>query len=275
MSWLKKWLSDLVDDDLLTLAAAIAYSSTLALAPLVVLAIAILGSLHPASQASFVASLGDLVGPDGRRLLEQIVADASTKPDWRHLAGWLAGLLLLVSASAVLAQLQSAINRIWDLTAKADAGLWAFLRRRLFSAGLLLALVFLTILAQLVQTAMSVMPMPEFGAPALSWIFSSLVYLGLFAALYRWLPDRRLPWTTVLRAGLITSILFQLGRWAIVAYLAYAKPGAAFGAAGGLVVWLLWSFYSAVIFLSAAEAVYAFAHTRQWAWFSADVNASK
>ena len=259
-AWLKRRIIDpvsayvakFVDDDVMTHAAAIAYSSTLAIAPLLILALAIVGSLHPGSQDAIVSSFSALVGGGGKDLVEQINNEAAAKPDWRQFAGWLSAAILVLSASAVFAQLQNAMNRIWQLENNLGSGLRHFLRRRLFSAGLLLALLFLTIIAQFVQTYVQLVPLPRSGAIISSWLLTTLVYVGLFSALYRWLPDSRVPWWTVLRGGFVTAILFQIGRWLIVVYLAKTEPGAAFGPASALVVWLLWSFYAALVFLASA-----------------------
>jgi len=262
------FLDDFVEDDVLTLAAAVAYSATLAIAPLLVLMLAILGSLGPELQDSFADAFAGLVGASGRELLEEVMRDAARKPDWRELGGWISAGLLVVAASAVFAQLQGAVNRIWELEAPSGGGVWRVLRRRLFSVGVLLALLFLTLLAQVTQFALQQVSLPEPGATVWSWLLATAVYTVLFGALYRWLPDGRLPWPTVMRAGLITALLFQLGHALVVTYLTRADPGAAFGAGSALVIWLLWSFYSALIFLASAELVSALAQFRAWQWFA-------
>ena len=131
---------------------------------------------------------------------------------------------------------------------------------------MLLALLFLTIVAQIIQTYVQLIPLPSEGAVFSSWILTTFFYFSLFAALYRWLPDCRLPWWTILRVSVMTAILFQLGRWLIVIYLAETNPGAAFGPASALVVWLLWSFYSALVFLASAELVFLAARAYSWDW---------
>jgi len=240
------FLDDFVEDDVLTLAAAVAYSATLAIAPLLVLMLAILGSLGPELQDSFADAFAGLVGASGRELLEEVMRDAARKPDWRELGGWISA----------------------ELEAPSGGGVWRVLRRRLFSVGLLLALLFLTLLAQVTQFALQQVSLPEPGATVWSWLLATAVYTVLFGALYRWLPDGRLPWPTVMRAGLITALLFQFGHALVVTYLTRADPGAAFGAGSALVIWLLWSFYSALIFLASAELVSALAQFRAWQWFA-------
>ncbi|UXI67061.1 YihY/virulence factor BrkB family protein [Tahibacter amnicola] len=268
LSAIKQFFSDIIDDDVLTQAGAIAYSATLSLAPLVLLILAILGALHRDSQQAFIAAFSGLVGSDSEKLLRAIVEGANRQPDWRHIAGWSSAILLVIGASAVFGQLQQALNRVWEIEAKSGQGVWGFLRRRLLSAGILLALVFLTVVSMGFEVLLGLIRLPETWAPVISWLVGSVMYIALFAALYRWLPDRRVPWITAVRGAVLTAVLFQLGRLAVVAYLTKAQPGAAFGPASALVVWLVWAFYSALVFLVAAEAVYAVAHARRWRWIT-------
>lgn len=261
----RRFFADFLADDLLTHAAALAFYTTLALSPLLLLALTIAGSLYMPAQDRLVAELAGLVGPQLEPVLRQLIDGASARPDLRHFAGWGSAAFLLLGASAVLAQLQAALNRIWDCPARAWTGVAGFLLRRLLSAGVLLALLFLTILSMGVQAALSSLPGPDEGW--LLWLgtgFGWLVYAAVFSALYHWLPDCRVPWRTAIRGGLLTAALFMLGRVAIGAYLARTDAAGAFGAAGGLLLWLLWAYYSTLIFLVSAELLYALSCVRGW-----------
>lgn len=263
----RKFFSDLIEDDVLAHAAALSFYTTLALSPLLVLALTVAGSLYPSAQEQLINELVRLVGPQVEPVLRQLIDSASTRPDLRQWAGWWSVGLLVVAASAVLAQVQSSFNRIWGCADTTLSGVRGFLRRRLLSAGLLLVLLFLTIVSLGVQAALNTLPSATEGWwLALGSVLGWAVYAVLFAALYHWLPDCRVPWATALKGGVLTAFLFVLGRFAIGAYLAQTDEAGAFGAAGGLLLWLLWAYYNAVIFLASAELLYALSAVRGWKW---------
>jgi membrane protein len=99
------------------------------------------------------------------------------------------------------------------------------------------------------------------------WVVGVGVYTALFAAMYRFLPDKRVAWSTAFRGGVITAVLFMLGRAAIGVYMAYSDVAGAFGAFGSMIIWLLWVYYIGIVFLAAAVLVYVLAHARDWPWF--------
>lgn len=264
----KLFFRDLGNDDVLALAAAISYYTTLCLSPLLVLALALISLLYPDAQQRFVAEVGALVGAQGEQLIRSIVASATERPDLGRLAGWVGAGVLLFGASAVFAQLQLALNRIWGMKRPEHRGAVWWLRRRLLSAGVLLAVLFLTIVSLVAQAALNFVTVPPAFA-ALGWAATFLLYAALFATLYHWLPDGRVPWGTAFRGGLMTTALFMVGRALIGLYLEHSDRAGAFGPAGAAVAWLLWAFYSALIFLLSAELLYALARQRGWRWAEA------
>lgn len=258
------------DHDLIALAAAIAYYTTLCLAPLLLLALVLIGALYPSAQERFIANVGALVGGEGAAVVRAIVSSSRERPDLRHLAGWIGVGVLLFGASAVFAQMKLALNRIWSLKNPSYTGPLGWLRRRVMSAGVLLAVLFLTMVSFLLQALINMVELPAAGLlAAVGWIVTFALYAVLFTTLYRWLPDGRVPWSTALRGGLITTALFLAGRGVIGIYLKESDTAGAFGPAGAVVVWLLWAFYTALIFLFAAELLYALAKVRGWRWAEA------
>jgi membrane protein len=237
------------------------------LSPLILLALTIAGSLYLPAQDRLIAEVVALVGPQVEPVLRHVIDSAHDRPDLRSWTGWLSGALLLIGASAVLAQLQGALNQIWACENRSWNGILGFIRRRVLSAGVLLALLFITILSMGVQAAIS---STSFGNEGWLWWLSSavsgLIYAALFTALYHWLPDCKVPWSTAWRGGLLTALLFMLGRVAMATYLANTDAAGAFGAAGGLMLWLLWAYYSALIFLLSAQLLYALSTVRGWQW---------
>jgi membrane protein len=261
----KTFFQGVADHDLLALAAAIAYYTTLCLAPLLLLSLAVIGALYPSAQERFLADVGALVGADGEQVIRNIVESSRERPDLRQIAGWVGAGVLLFGASAVFAQLQLALNRIWALKSPVYKGPTGWLRRRVLSAGVLLSALFLTMVSFVAQAAFNLLDL-EFAVAAAGWAVSFLLYSVLFTTLYRWLPDGRVPWSTAFRGGVITTVLFVIGRALIGMYLEKSDTAGVFGPAGAVVVWLLWAFYSALIFLVSAELLYALAKFRRWRW---------
>jgi len=263
----KRFFNDVSDHGVPVLSAALAYYTTLSLSPLVLLSVVFIGALYPSAQDRFVAEIGGLVGHDGQKVIQTIIQNASDKPDLRSAAGWIGAILLLVSASAVFGQLQTALNTVWGMTSKKISGWKGFLRRRLFSAGVLLAVLFLTLVSFVAQALLNLIYSSDAVAlKAVWWTFSVLLYACLFATLYRWLPDGRVPWTTAFRGGLITTALFIVGRALIGLYLSKSNTAGAYGPAGALIVVLLWVYYSAMVFLLSAQLLHSVALHQHWRW---------
>jgi membrane protein len=261
-------MADLNEDDVPALAASIAYYTTLSLSPVMLLGLTVIGTMVPSAQEKFIAEAAGLVGAQGEGVIRSIVESARDQPDLRHAAGWVGIGVLLFGATAVFGQLQFSLNRIWDLENRALKGLAGFIRRRVLSIGLLASVLFLTIVSFLMQAAFNAVPWFQQGPLAIVWFaVSFLLYSALFSALYRWLPDRRIPWLTAIRGGLLTAVLFQVGRYLIGIYLGHSTAAGAFGPAGALVVWLIWAYYSALIFLVSAEILFELAHHRGWEWW--------
>ena len=265
MSFWKMFFKAVADDDLFALAAAIAYYTTLCLSPLLLLSLAVIGTLYPSAQERFLTEVGALVGAQGEEVVRTIVASASERPDLGRLAGWVGAAVLLFGASAVFAQLQFALNRIWGMKSPVYHGPLGWIRRRLLSAGVLLAVVFLTVVSFVMQAALNFIALPPAFA-AVGWLVTFVLYALLFATLYHWLPDGRVPWGTAFRGGLMTTALFMVGRALIGLYIERSDTAGPFGPAGAAIVWLLWAFYSSLIFLFSAELLYALARHRHWRW---------
>lgn len=263
----RRFLTNFVNDDVFGLSAAVAFYTTLAVSPLLLLALTVVGSLYPGTQERIIVQLVELAGTELEPLLRQIISSADERPDLRRFAGWVSIGVLLATASVLFAQLQYALNRIFRAQNAKMTGILGFLRRRLLSVGVLLTLLFVSIMSLALQAALSAV---SEGAEGI-WVvaasaFDLVVYTVLFSALYRWLPDRHVPWASALRGGLLTAALFTIGRAAIGAYLAHSDAAGAFGPAGSVVLLLLWAYYSAIVFLGSAEIVYAIAQARGWRW---------
>jgi len=242
-----------VELDILTHAASLAFYALLSLAPLLVLLLWLTASLYGSAQDAIVDQVGELAGREAASVADTVIANADQRPGIGSLAGLWSTLLLFVGATAVFARLQDALNLIFRTDAARIPGIRAWIRKRVLSFGVVLALGFLLLVATTVSTLLQVILA---GMPSLLPVFGSLASLALyalsFALLYHFLPDRRVRWRQALFGGLITAGLFVLGRWAIGIYLASAAPGSAYGSMGAMVLLLVWMYYAAVVFFGGA-----------------------
>jgi membrane protein len=260
------------NDNCLRLAASLAYYTALSLAPLVLLIVGVIGLVLDRQQvgSQLSAQLEGLIGPAGRELVTSILA--ATSPQGGTIATIIGLVTLLIGATAVFGELQATLNLIWEVrpapTHGVWAGIWAVLRERLFSLALVLALAFLLLVSLVISAvlagAAALLQGPEQALMSrlLELAVSLLVLTFVFALLYMYVPDAEIGWRDVWLGGLITAVLFTLGKTAIGFYLGQASVGSAYGAAGSLVVLLVWVYYSALIMFFGAEFTHAWA-TRQ------------
>jgi membrane protein len=239
--------------DLMTQAASLSFYTLLSLAPLLVLLLWLTASLYPPAQQSLVAQIGELAGPNAAAVAETVIRNADARPDTGSLAGWWSLALLFVGSTVVFAQLQGALNLIFRTAGEQLGGIRAWMRKRVFSLGVVLALGFLLIVSMIATTALQVVfaRLPSL-LPAIGNTTTLLLYALAFAFLYHYLPDRRVAWRQAFLGGAITAVLFALGRYLIGLYLAQAAPGSAYGSMGALVLLLLWMYYAAVVFFAGA-----------------------
>jgi len=246
-------LKRFVEADLMTQAASLSFYTLLSLAPLLILLLWLTASLYPPAQASLVAQIGELAGANAAAVAETVIRNADAQPDIGSLAGLWSIALLFVGATVVFAQLQGSLNLIFRTGGQGLGGLRAWLRKRVFSLGVVLALGFLLIVSMIATTALQVVfaRLPSL-LPAVGYATTLLLYALAFAFLYHYLPDRRVAWRQAFLGGAITALLFALGRYLIGLYLAEAAPGSAYGSMGALVLLLLWIYYAAVVFFAGA-----------------------
>ncbi len=240
-----------VETDLLTHAASLSFYTLISLAPLLVLLLWITASLYPSAQAELLEQIGQLAGRDARAVAETVLRNATERPDIGSLAGLWSTLLLFVGATAVFARLQATLNLVFHAEAR-SLGVLAWLRKRVFSFGVVFALGFLLLASAALTTTLEILLAGSPTLPVLGNVAALATNALAFALMYHYLPDRRVRWRQALLGGLITAALFVLGRWAIGLYLARAAPGSAYGSMGTLVILLLWMYYAAMVFFVGA-----------------------
>jgi len=254
---LRYWISDSAS----TTGAALAFFCAFSLAPLLIILVTISGWFigAAAAYADLRGQLTSLFGASTARIL--LEAAQNSQKGTGVAATVVSVASLLIGATSVLAALQSALEHIWRSGVLLSSGVLGWLRTRFLSLGFILALGFLLLVSLTVSAGLANLRSRIFqehaglvGAlGALDFAFSVGLVSLLFALMYRYLPARRLPWRVVLVGGLLTSLLFDAGRWAIGLYLAHSTEPTAFGAAASFAALLLWLYYTAQIFLFGAE----------------------
>lgn len=243
-------------------AAALSYYTIFSLAPLLIVAIAVAGAVfgEEAARGRIVEQIGGLIGKDGASAIQTMIENAD-KPKEGMVAGALGVLALLFGASGVFGQLQSSLNAIWEVEPKPGKGVWGFLRSRFLSLSMVLVIAFLLLVSLVLSAALSALggwlgamvPGQDVLLRAFDLVLSVGMATVLFAALFKYLPDAEIRWRDVWTGAFATAVLFTLGRFLIGLYLGRSAIGSAYGAAGSLVIVLLWIYYSTQILFFGAE----------------------
>jgi membrane protein len=253
--------------------AAIAYYSMFSIAPLLFIVITVAGLIHgpDAVRGVVFAQVADLMGESGAEAVREMLANVS-RPETGSMAAIVSTALLVFGATTVFGQLQTALDDIWQVPERARAphenALWTFIKGRLLSFGLVLALAFLIVVSLVLGAALSALGKwwgPMFGewgvvAQALNQAVSFGMLVLVFAAIYKFMPRARIEWRDVWVGAVVTAALFTIGKFLIGLYLGKSDVGSSFGAFGSLVVVMVWVYYSAQIFLLGAEFTWAYAH---------------
>jgi membrane protein len=248
-------------DNASNIGAALAFFCAFSLAPLLIIVLTVTGWILGADAAysQIGTQLDALFGASTAKILLQAVK--SSQQAHGLLATVTSIVTLLIGATTVLAALQQALEQIWKSAALALSGVTGWIRTRFISLGFILALGFLLLVSLTISTGLSgVRARIAQSYPAILGAVAGLdlaVSIGLvatlFAVIYRYMPARRLPWRVVLIGGVLTAVLFDIGRWGIGLYLAHSTEPSAFGAASSFAALLLWLYYTALIFLFGAE----------------------
>ena len=261
-----------IDDFAPSMGAAISYYTVFSLAPLLVIVIAIAGAVfgREAVTGQIVAQLSGLIGKDGAQVVQGLVASASDT-DKGLIAGLISVVILLIGATTVFAELQSALDRIWHVPVEEKPqGIRALLQTRLVSFGLILGVAFLLMVSLSVSAGIAafgswaggLLPSSELLLHALNMAISVCIATLLFAMIYKLMPSTTIAWRDVWIGAGVTAVLFEVGKLLIGLYLGKSGVTESFAAAGSLVVLLAWVYYAAQVFLLGAEftKVYADEH---------------
>jgi membrane protein len=268
---LRETLSAWSEHDAPRIGAALAFYSILSLAPLVILVLAMIGLAFGNSVAQEqIASqiegiLGKVAGGAVRSIIEQAQSPAAGSA-----ASAIGILTLLFGASGVFGELRAALNRMWDVRPAPDGGIWRNIRDEIFSFGMVLAVGFLLVVSLVLSAGLAaigrffagILPLPEFLLTGISFVVSLAGIAVLFALVFKYVPETEMNWRDVWPGAVATGSLFTVGKQVIGLYIGKAAIGSAYGAAGSLVVIVVWVYYSAMIFLFGAEFTHVIARRR-------------
>jgi membrane protein len=272
-----KWVNDRGQ----RLGAALAFYSILSLAPLLVILMAAAGALfgEKAASGEIVSQIEGLIGHDGAVVVQDLLAHVH-RPKEGALATILGSITLLLGASGVFAELQDSLNLIWRVQVKPGQSLKALVRDRFLSFVMVLGTAFLLIVSLVVSAVLagaekylsSLIAGFDVLLPALGSVVSFCVLTVLFAMIFKVVPDARIAWRDVWPGGAVTAFLFSVGKYLFGLYLGRSGVASAYGAAGSLVVLIIWTYYSAQILFFGAELTQVTA-CRRGSWAMAARNA--
>lgn len=270
-SLLKEAFTEWREDEALQLGAALAYYTIFSLAPMLLIVITVAGLVfgREAVQGQLDNQIQGMVGAQGADAIQGMVANAGRHKDGGMWATVIAFVTILFGATGVFTQLQTSLNHIWDVKPKPE-GIKGMLRARAAAFGMILGIGFLLLVSLVVSAALAavdnymvgLLPGAEVILKTLNFVVSFAVVTLLFAMILRFLPDVKIQWRDVWFGAAVTSLLFTIGKFLIGLYLGNSSVSTVYGAAGSLVVILLWAYYSSQILFFGAELTQVWARRR-------------
>lgn len=258
------------DNQGMRLAAAVAFYSMLSLAPLVVVVMAVASAVfgREAAQGELVTQMRGLAGEEGARVIESLLASAYQEPGRGIFATALGTVLLVFGATGIFVELQESLNVIWGVKKSAiPSGIWGFVRTRFLSFSMVCGVAFLLLVSLVVSAGLEAVGNYVGGLQGRLAVVMRVVHLlvsigllgTLFALMFKFLPDADVRWRDVWVGGMVTAVLFGIGKYLIGLYLGSSTIGSAYGAAGSFAVFFVWAYYSALIFFFGAAFTRAYA----------------
>jgi len=265
-----KSVSAWFDHNASSLGAALAYYTLFSVAPILIIAVAIAGYVFGAAsaQTQVMAQLQGLIGDAGATAIGNLVSNAHYS-DKKGLAAAVGVITLMIGATSVFGELQNALDRVWQTAPKEKpVGWWRFARTRVLSIGMVFGVGFLLLVSLVASAALAAfggwlgvfLPQLQIVLPILDVTLSLVMTILLFAMIYKYVPRERIPWSDVWIGSTVTAMLFTVGKSLIGIYIGKSSFNSAYGAAGSLIVLLVWIYYSAQIFLLGAEFTRVFAY---------------
>ena len=269
---LKTTFSNWNDHNAPRLGAALAFYTILSLSPLIILTITLAALLFSRStaQTHIVADVQSIIGTDGAQAVQTMLANTH-RPAAGIISNTLGLVSLLFGASGVFSELRAALNMIWEVQpGESNSGIMGFLRERVFSFGMVLSIGFLLMVSLILSAVLAaigkffggLLPLPASVLSVVNFLVSFLGIVALFALIFRFVPAIKLPFRYVWPGAVATALFFTLGKTLIGLYLGKASVGSPYGAAGSVIVVIVWVYYSAQLFYFGAEFTHAYATRR-------------
>ena len=268
---IKETAGEWMEDGAMRLGAALAYYSVFSLAPLLIIAMSIAGLIfgEEAARGAVEGQLRGTLGAQAAEALESMIQGAR-ESDASGVMAVAGVVLLLFAASGVFGQLQDALNTIWEIERKSVRGIWGFVKNRFLSMAMVLGVGFLLLVSLILSAAVTgmtdslerIVPVPAVIWQVLSFVISFAVVTLLFAMIFKILPDADIEWRNVWVGAAMTAGLFTIGKFLLALYLGRRDAASAYGAAGALVLLLMWVYYSSLILLFGAEFTQVYARAR-------------
>lgn len=266
---LKSSFSGFSDDRILKLSAALAYYTVFSVGPLLIVIVFLCSFFfgREAIEGTIYGQIEGFVGHDAALQLQEIIKSATITTKG-HIAVIIGIVTLLIGATSMFAEMQDSINMIWGLKTKPKSAFIIFLKNRLLSFGVIASLGFLLLVSLSISGLIEALSnrlkahFPEITVVALyifNLVITFVIISFLFAVIFRVLPDAKIKWKDVMSGAIATAVLFMAGKFGISFYISKAQIGSTYGAAGSLVILLVWIYYSSVILYFGAEFTKAFA----------------
>jgi len=266
---LKKSFSGFSDDKVTMLSSSLAYYTVFSMAPLLIIIISLSGLFlgQDAAQGKIYGQLSKFIGPDTASQLQTMIQNASLSGK-SHIAAIIGIITLIVGATTVFAQIQESINFIWGLKPKPKKGWLKLLKNRFLSFSVIVGLGFLLLVSLSISTLIDSFSnslknhFPDMTVVVfyiVNLVITLIVTTLIFGAIFKVLPDAKIKWRDVIAGAITTAVLFMLAKFGISFYISKSNVGSTYGAAGSLVILLLWVYFSSMILYFGAEFTKAYA----------------
>jgi len=264
---LKGTFAEFSEDNVLRLSAALAYYAVFSIGPLLFIVVGVaglaFGNKHVADEIQ--GQLSSTLGPDSAKMINSMMS--AQKLGTSLIATIVGVVALLIGAGGVFGQLQDALNTIWEVKAKPGAGIWGLIRNRFLSFTMVLGTGFLLLVSMALTTFLtaaagtigSMLPISEMLIHILNFIVTFGVVTLLFAMIFKYLPDVKIPFSKVWVGAIGTAILFTIGKYLLALYLGRESTKSSFGGAASVIIILMWVYYASVILFFGAEFTQVYA----------------
>jgi membrane protein len=267
----KETAKDWSADNATRLAASLAYYTVLSIAPMLVLAVSVAGLVYgeEAARGQIADQISGVVGPQAGQAIQTVLTHAN-EPGEGVFSSIVGVVVLLFGASGVFGELQASLNEIWKVAPKPGRGFWGVVQQRFFSFAMVLGVAFLLLVSLLLSALIAgiggafshALPGGALVWEAFNFLLSLGIITGLFALIFKVLPDAEVGWRDVWMGALVTALLFTVGKFGLGMYLGRASVSSPYGAAGSFIVFVIWVYYAAQILFMGAEFTQVFARHR-------------